>query len=39
MRDEKNQIFAVIAASHPEKLQPNIDAAFPDRNLSVGLGQ
>jgi hypothetical protein len=33
------KIFAVIAAEYPDKLKANIEAQYPDANLSVGAGQ
>jgi hypothetical protein len=33
------KIFAIIAASKPEALLPNIEAEFPDSHLAVGVGQ
>lgn len=33
------KIFAVIAAEHPDILKANIEAQYPDLNLSVGSGQ
>jgi hypothetical protein len=36
---EDKQLFAVIAASKPDMLTPNIESLFRDANLSVGQGQ
>ena len=35
----ENKIFAVFAASSPDKLAPTIASTFPDAHLSVGVGQ